>query len=84
MKIYPDVQLDPEVNALYLEFFAGEVARTLELAEGVYLDLDEENQPIGLEFIDMEAFENFLARNGGEIVIPEIVESRDSLDLSPA
>lgn len=65
------LQLDPEVNALYLEIQQGEVARTIELAEGVYVDADENYQVLGLEFIDVRLMQDFLRDRDGDFAIPE-------------
>ena len=80
------IELDTEANALYLyirdEIRDGEAVRTLEVEDGVYLDLDCENQPLGLEFIDADGFQDFLKRHGGRIRIPGVVEDLESLHLS--
>lgn len=77
-----------EANALYLyirdEIRDGEAVRTLEIEEGVYLDLDAYNRPLGLEFVRADAFQDFLKRHGGRIQIPAVVEDLDSLHLSHA
>ncbi len=82
------IELDIEANALYLyirdEIRDGEAARTLEIEEGVYLDLDADSRPLGLEFVHADAFQDFLKRHGGRIHIPTVVESLDSLHLSHA
>lgn len=82
------IELDIEANALYLyirdEIQDGEAVRTLEVEDGVYLDLDTENRPLGLEFINADDFQGFLKRHGGCIEIPAVVEDIDSLQLSPA
>lgn len=77
---------DTEVNALYIylrgEIPAGGVARTIELEEGVNLDVDDQGRTLGLEFVDAEYFYPFLDNRGGELDIPERVE--DARDLAPA
>lgn len=82
------IELDTEANALYLyiqdEIRDGEAVRTLEVEDGVYLDLDADNRPLGLEFIQADDFQDFLKRHGGRIGIPAIVEDLDSLQFSPA
>ncbi len=75
-------EYDNEVDALYVRIRDGEVARTLELEEGAYVDLDAESRPLGLEFIALAAFEDFLRRYG-TLHVPERVEGRESF-LSPA
>lgn len=82
------IELDIEANALYLyikdEIGDGEAIRTLELEEGVYLDLDADNRPLGLEFVHADAFQDFLKRHGGRITIPTVVEDLNSLRLNHA
>lgn len=82
------IELDTEANALYLyirdEIKDGEAVRTLEVEEGVYLDLDAGNHPLGLEFIHADTFQDFLKRHGGRVEIPDVVEDLDSLKLSTA
>ena len=82
------IELDAEANALYLyfrdEIRDGEAARTLEVEEGVYLDLDAGNRPLGLEFVHADMFQDFLKRHGGLIQIPDVVEDLESLHFSTA
>jgi uncharacterized protein YuzE len=44
--------LNKEVDALYIRLQEKYVARTLEIEEGLNLDLDEEGKLIGLEVLD--------------------------------
>lgn len=72
-------EFDREVNALYIylrgeSIPAGGVARTIELAEGVNLDVDKEGRTLGLEFVDLEDFRRFLEDHDGVIDIPERAE----------
>ncbi len=82
------IELDTEANALYLyirdEVRDGEAARNLEIEEGVYLDLDSENRPLGLEFVHADGFQDFLRRHGGRVRIPDVVENLESLRFSIA
>lgn len=82
------IELDTEVNALYLyirdEIRDGEAVRTLEIEDGVHLDLDKDNRPLGLEFIHADSFQDFLKRHGGRVQIPTVVENLDSLRFSTA
>ncbi len=77
------IELDTEANALYLyirdELRDGEAVRTLEVEDGVYLDLDSENRPLGLEFVHADDFQDFLKRHGGRVQIPDVVENLESL-----
>ena len=65
------ILLDRDVNALYIELREGTVARTLELAELVYADVDEEGAPLGLEFVNADDLIPFLRERVGDIDIPE-------------
>lgn len=48
----PQVAYDPEANALYMRFSDNEIAETLELSESVYVDVDADGVPVGLEVLD--------------------------------
>lgn len=80
-------ELDTEVNALYIyfrEIGEGEVARTLEVAEGVNLDLDKDGNTLGLEFVEASDFYRFLEARGGGLSIPDRIEDPEHFHLSPA
>lgn len=75
-------ELDTEVNALYIYFRdipAGGVARTIELQEGVNLDVDDEGRTLGMEFVEAGDFYKFLEKRGGRLDIPDLAK-----DLAPA
>lgn len=77
-------ELDSEVNALYI-YLRGEtipdggVARTIEVEDGVNLDIDSEGLVLGMEFIDADDFPRFLQRHGGRLDVPEREEDIRSL-----
>ncbi len=75
-------EFDSEADALYIRINEGRVRRTIELDEGVYADLDAEDRPLGLEFIALAAFDEWMKRHG-TLKLPERVEGRGSF-LSPA
>ncbi len=50
----PTMTFDPDVNALYIEFSESEISETVELAKGVYLDVDAEGQVIGIEILNAD------------------------------
>jgi hypothetical protein len=58
------------------------VERTIELDEGVYADLDAEDRPLGLEFIALATFDEWMKRHG-TLNVPERVPGPESF-LSPA
>ena len=46
------IEYDREVDALYVRLHEKYVARTIEIEEGLNLDLDENGKLIGLEVLD--------------------------------
>lgn len=53
--IYPDQavqhEYDPKADALYMRVRPGKVARTLEIGDGIHLDVDAKGWMIGVEVI---------------------------------
>ncbi len=45
------ITCDPDARALYIQLADAEVRETVELAEGVYLDVDKDGQPVGFEIL---------------------------------
>lgn len=46
------LKYDPEANALYVKLDnKNKVKKTLTLGDGVYLDVDEKDKPVGVEVI---------------------------------
>ncbi len=76
------IRLDPDVNALYIEVRAGEVAKTLEVSESVFVDVDEEGTPLGMEFVNADDFIPFLREHAGGVEVP--AELRDLLEAPTA
>lgn len=54
------IELDTEYDILYIELREGDVERTKDLDDGVHLDLDAEDRVLGLEFLSLAAFEDFV------------------------
>lgn len=48
------VQIDAEAEAAYLRLGRGQVARTVEFADDIFVDLDEFNVVLGIELLDLE------------------------------
>ena len=46
------IEYDREIDALYIYLQQKEVAKTVELSDGVNIDLDERGKLIGIEIID--------------------------------
>ncbi|MBA3415720.1 MAG: DUF2283 domain-containing protein [Chloroflexia bacterium] len=77
------LRYSPDRNLLYVELRDGEVAETAELDEEIYVDLDPDGRPVGIEFLDAGAFLPFLQRllpesDGVMMEIPATL--RDLLD----
>jgi uncharacterized protein YuzE len=66
-----EVRLDDEANALYFRIKQGEVARTVEYSENVFIDLDEAGDPIGIEVIQADQFLSMLREHGGGLKLPQ-------------
>lgn len=78
-------ELDTEMNALYIyfrEIGPGGVARTVELQDGVNLDIDAAGRILGLEFVEAGDFPHFLAEHGGELDIPDKAEDLKGFSLA--
>ena len=67
---------------LYVAMGEGPVAETIELEESVYMDLDANGRPIGIEFLNADDFLSFLERRGGGLSLPEYID--DLAVLIPA
>ena len=67
-------EFDSEVNALYVRINDGEVDRTVEVDESMFIDLDEHGKTLGFEFLNANDFLAFNGRHGGNIQIPEQID----------
>ncbi len=45
------ISYDPKADALYIQMREGKVAKTIEYADDVYVDLNSQNALIGIEFL---------------------------------
>ena len=70
------LKYDPSAVALYVTLREGDIAETVEIEEMVYLDLDHDARPLGIEFAAAGDILAFLERRGGEFVIPSRVHAR--------
>jgi uncharacterized protein YuzE len=77
-----EIRYDAEVKALYIRIAAGDVDQTAEVEEFVYLDIDREGRPLGLEFVDADDFFPFLERHGGKVCLPARVAADAPLTLA--
>lgn len=46
---------DPDTDALYIQMLDTEIQEMVELANGVYLDVDAEGQVVGIEILNADA-----------------------------
>lgn len=65
------IELDHDVDALYLRLHSGVVSRTVELTDGVYVDLDESGLVLGVEFLSVQDFTRVVGAHDGLLEIPE-------------
>jgi uncharacterized protein YuzE len=63
-------RLDPDVNALSIEIQPGRIARTIEFTDSVYVDVDAEGAPLGLEFVNADEFVPFLRAHADDAAFP--------------
>ena len=50
----PTLTYDREANALYIRFSSNAIAETVELSESIYVDLDQQGDPVGFEVLHAE------------------------------
>jgi uncharacterized protein YuzE len=55
-------QFDQDANARSIAINPGEVARTIEIADMVYIDVDASGGLLGIEFVSADEFVPFLRR----------------------
>lgn len=51
MSASPTIEYDEEANALYLRFSFAEIDDTLPLSDSVYVDIDTNGDPVGIEIL---------------------------------
>ena len=71
-------------DALYMALREGDVAETVEVEESVYVDLDDEGRPLGIEFVSAADLLPFLRRRGGEFVVPARVDDPETFGTGSA
>src|SRR5215203_1147672 len=71
-------RFDEEANALYIAIKAGEVVRTIEVTDMVYIDVDADGAPLGIEFVSADEFVPFLRR------LHALEQSQGWRDIVPA
>lgn len=70
----PTLTHDPDVNALYNQLSDVDVQETLELAKGVYVDVDADGQVVGFDVLNADA-----ALLASIPTLPNTAELRDLL-----
>ena len=71
------VTYDASVRALYIHLSESEIVETIELAKDVFLDVDANARPVGLEILNADpAFAESLAGRTGEVDLGELLRSR--------
>lgn len=64
------LEIDTEAKALYLRLRAGRVDESVELADMVFMDVDRQRRPIGIEFVDLDAFAAYFDQPREPVSIP--------------
>ena len=54
-------RFDEDAHALYIAIRAGEVVRTIEVTDMVYIDVDADGAPLGIEFVSADGVCRFPA-----------------------
>ncbi len=67
------IQAHPEINVLYIEMAEGEHALTLEVDVNTYIDLDADNNVLGIEILNGKEFLDRLMAQGGTLNIPNVI-----------
>lgn len=75
---------DSHSGALYAGLRDGDIAETIEVGPGVYLDIDSVGYVVGAEFLSLEEMGEFIQRLGGTLNLPEWIEDPDHFRLLPA
>lgn len=65
-----EFQLDRDVNALYIQLRTGKAARTIEVTDTIYVDMDARDTPLGIEFTNADEFLPFLRSQADNTDIP--------------
>ena len=64
------IRYDADADAMYFRLRDGTVAETVEIEQMVYVDLDADGRPLGVEFVVASEFLAFFARQAGEFALP--------------
>lgn len=75
------IQFDRDVDALYIEIAPGDVEATIELTDTIYVDVDQEGNPLGVEFLDADEFPRFLRQEPGDVDVDLAFQVREALSV---
>lgn len=70
---------DQESGALYMRMVEGEIAETLELGGGCYLDVSGDGTVMGLECLSLNEFRELIEHSGGELRLPKRVDELENI-----
>jgi len=70
-------------NLLNVALGDGPSIETIEIDDSVYVDVDADGRPIGIEFVNAADFLPFLARHGGHLSLPERMRGEAALTAAP-
>ena len=76
------IEYDKEVDALYVRLQEKHVARTVEIEEGLNLDLDENGKLIGLEVLD--ATQRYSLSDIFNISTENLILEKESVGAAPS
>ena len=68
-------RFDEEANALYIAIRAGKVVRTIEVTDMVYIDVDADGAPLGIEFVSAD---EFVLSCGGCMLLSKVMNGETS------
>jgi uncharacterized protein YuzE len=63
-------QLDRKLNALYVSLREAPVAKTVEITDTIYYDIDDSGNLLGVEFLNADEFIPFIRNQGEGVPIP--------------
>jgi uncharacterized protein YuzE len=76
------IEYDREADAVYVQVFEGEHARTVEVEPlQIYVDVDVEGRTMGVEFLSWEIFRRYMNEHAG-LNLPERFTGPQSLALT--
>ena len=74
------LQYSPDGHMLYVQFRDDDAVETVEVEPDIYVDLDAEGRPIGIEFVNADDFFPFLGRGLEDahavLQVPRALEAR--------